>query len=63
MRALEEVVRKLREVGSVEVVEWKPYKHDFAWELIVSLPISLFSKQIYQKALLTNKKAKPLLHG
>ncbi|KAK3176528.1 hypothetical protein OEA41_007851 [Lepraria neglecta] len=56
MRILKKVVRKLRKVGGVEVVEWKPYKHDFAWELTVNLPISLFSKQIYQKALLTNKK-------
>ncbi|KAL2048048.1 hypothetical protein ABVK25_011085 [Lepraria finkii] len=37
MRALKEVVSRLYEVGGVEVVEWKPYKHDFAWELIASL--------------------------
>ncbi|KAM0794297.1 putative glutamyl-tRNA amidotransferase subunit A [Usnea florida] len=36
-RALKEVINKVREVPGVEVVDWKPYKHDFAWKLIASL--------------------------
>lgn len=35
-RALREVVEKLKEKGNVEIVEWTPYKHDLAWEIIVS---------------------------
>ncbi|MCJ1272107.1 hypothetical protein MMC22_012014 [Lobaria immixta] len=36
-RALKEVVAKLREVEDFEIVDWKPYKHDEAWEIISSL--------------------------
>ena len=36
-RALKEVVAKLREVETIEIVDWKPYKHDEAWEIISSL--------------------------
>lgn len=36
-RALQEVVERLRKIPGTEVVEWKPYKHDVAWELIVRL--------------------------
>ncbi|KAF8856546.1 amidase [Acephala macrosclerotiorum] len=36
-RALKEVVEKLKAKGNVEVVEWKPYKHDLAWEIIANL--------------------------
>lgn len=39
-RALLEVVDKLKATGKVDIVEWKPYKHDLAWEIIVSsLPL------------------------
>jgi hypothetical protein len=34
-RALKQVVEKLKDKGNVEIVEWTPYKHDLAWELIV----------------------------
>jgi amidase len=36
-RALKEVVAKLRGVPGVEIVDWKPYKHEHAWERIASL--------------------------
>lgn len=36
LRALREVVEKLKAKENVEIVEWKPYKHDLAWEIIVS---------------------------
>jgi amidase len=36
LRALKEVVEKLRKIDGVEVVDWEPYRHDYAWELIVS---------------------------
>lgn len=36
-RAIRELTEKLKEVPGVEVVDWKPYKHDHAWEIISSL--------------------------
>lgn len=36
LRAINEVVEKLKGVDGVEIVEWKPYKHDLAWDVIVS---------------------------
>jgi amidase len=35
-RALQEVVEKLKSNAKFELVDWKPYKHDLAWEIIVS---------------------------
>ena len=37
IRALKEVAEKLKAVDGVELVDWKPYKHDEAWEIISSL--------------------------
>jgi Asp-tRNA(Asn)/Glu-tRNA(Gln) amidotransferase A subunit family amidase len=37
MRALKEVVEKLRAIPGVDVVDWEPYRHDYAWERIASL--------------------------
>jgi len=34
-RALKQVVDKVKANENVEVVEWKPYKHDLAWDIIV----------------------------
>ena len=34
-RALKQVIDKLKGNPNIEIVEWKPYKHDLAWELIV----------------------------
>ncbi len=44
IRALREVVERLSEKAGIEVVQWKPYKHDLAWELIVSLAASTFHR-------------------
>lgn len=35
-RALEKITQALSKVENIEIVEWKPYKHDMAWEIIVS---------------------------
>ena len=40
VRALQEVVNKLKDVESVEIVDWKPYKHDEAWNILSSLYFS-----------------------
>ena len=37
LRALKEVADKLKSVKGVELVDWKPFKHDEAWEIIASL--------------------------
>ena len=37
VRAIQEVIEKLKDVESVEIVDWKPYKHDEAWTIISSL--------------------------
>ncbi|KAK2623565.1 hypothetical protein QTJ16_007119 [Diplocarpon rosae] len=39
-RALKQVVDKLKASGDVEVVEWRSYKHDEAWEIIANLYFS-----------------------
>jgi len=41
LRALREVSEKLRASENIEVVDWKPYKHDYAWEVIVSGAVSI----------------------
>ena len=37
IRALKEVAQKLKGVLGVEVVDWKPYKHDETWAILSSL--------------------------
>lgn len=34
-RALKQIVENLKAKGKVEIVDWTPYKHDVAWEIIV----------------------------
>jgi amidase len=34
-RALKDVVDKLKTSAKFDVVDWKPYKHDLSWEIIV----------------------------
>jgi amidase len=38
-RALKQIVEKLEGKENIEVVEWKPYNHDIAWEIIVCIPL------------------------
>lgn len=45
-RALQQVVDKLKEQGNVEIVEWKPYKHDLAWEIVVSTISICFIREL-----------------
>jgi len=37
LRALRKVVATLREVPAIEIVDWKPWKHDYAHEIISKL--------------------------
>ena len=34
-RVMEDVVGKLKSSANIELVDWKPWKHDLAWEIIV----------------------------
>lgn len=36
-RAMRDVCEKLRAIKEIDVVDWKPYKHDLAWDIISSL--------------------------
>jgi hypothetical protein len=35
VRALQSVVDGLKGVDGVQIMDWKPYKHDLAWNIIV----------------------------
>lgn len=37
LRAMQDVADKLKAIDRVEVVDWKPYKHDVAWEIVSNL--------------------------
>ncbi|PQE22960.1 hypothetical protein CJF30_00008553 [Rutstroemia sp. NJR-2017a BBW] len=39
-RALKQVAEKLKDKSSIELVDWKPYKHDLAWDLAANLYFS-----------------------
>ncbi len=62
-RALKEVVRGLSGIPGIETVELKPYKHDLAWELVVSFITFSFSIKLHLMALLTLYQGESLLHG
>ena len=47
-RALREVVDKLEEIEGIEIVEFKPYKHDLAWELAVRLIRTIMGSRLAQ---------------
>ena len=36
-RAIKELCEKLKGVSRTELADWKPYKHDYAWDIISSL--------------------------
>jgi Asp-tRNA(Asn)/Glu-tRNA(Gln) amidotransferase A subunit family amidase len=40
IRALKTIVDALKDADGIEVLEWKPLKHDYAWEIIASLYFS-----------------------
>ena len=40
IRALTMVVDRLKAIDDVEIVDWKPHRHAYAWEIIVSAPSS-----------------------
>ena len=36
-RALNQVIGRLSQIPNIDIVEWKPYRHDDAWRIIASL--------------------------
>lgn len=48
--ALQKVVERLHASEAFEIVDWNPYKHDLAWEIIVSAILSNISNSSVQVA-------------
>lgn len=42
LRALTELVEKLKKSPNIEIVNWNPWKHDLAWSIIVGFPFVQF---------------------
>jgi amidase len=61
-RTLKEVVAKLKATPDIEVIDWKPHKHDLAWSIIASLYFVDGAND--EKAALTasNEPWRPLSH-
>ena len=52
-RAMTEFVKRLSEIDDIEIVQWKPYKHDLAWQLIVGSSFLGWWNRANHKSLLT----------
>jgi len=61
-RALKQVVEKLKANGNVELVEWNPYKHDLAWELIANLYFSDGAAEELAAIEASGEPLRPLTH-
>ena len=59
-RALKEVSEKLKATNGVEVVSWKPYKHDEAWEIIASLYFCDGAKEEFDALEASGEPLRPL---
>ncbi|KAK7618263.1 amidase signature domain-containing protein [Phyllosticta citricarpa] len=60
LRAINEVVEKLKGVDGVEIVEWKPYKHDLAWDVIARLYFCDAGREELEAMEATGEPARPL---
>ncbi|KAF7514108.1 hypothetical protein GJ744_004433 [Endocarpon pusillum] len=61
-RALKEVVETLNTVPDIEIVDWKPYKHDLAWEIIASLYFADGAKEEKEAIAASGEPWRPLSH-
>ncbi len=61
-RALKEVVEKLKTVPDIEVIDWKPYRHDLAWEIIASLYFADGGKEEKEAMAASGEPWRPLSH-
>jgi amidase len=61
-RALKEVSEKLKNTPGVEIVDWKPYKHDHAWEIISSLYFADGAKEEKEAIEASGEPWRPLSH-
>ena len=43
-RALTMMVDQLKAINDVEIVDWKPHRHAYAWDIIVSAPYLSFNR-------------------
>jgi amidase len=62
IRALKEVSEKLQNIPGVEIVDWKPYKHDHAWEIISSLYFADGAKEEKEAIEASEEPWRPLSH-
>ncbi len=61
-RALKEVCEKLKGVPEVELLDWKPYKHDYAWDVISSLYFADGAKEEKEAIEASGEPWRPLSH-
>lgn len=59
-RALKELADKLKLVPDVELIDWKPYKHDLGWEIISSMYFCDGAKQDKEAIALGDEPWRPL---
>lgn len=62
IRALKEVSSKLKSIPEVELVDWKPYKHAHAWEIISSLYFADGGKEEKEAIDASGEPWRPLSH-
>ena len=62
IRALMEVSEKLKDIPEVEIVDWKPYKHDHAWEIISSLYFADGAKEEKEAIEASGEPWRPMSH-
>ena len=61
-RALRLVCDKLKQLPGVELVDWKPYKHDYAWEITSSLYFADGAKEERDAIGASGEPWRPLSH-
>lgn len=62
IRALKELCEKLKVVPEVEIVDWKPHKHDHAWKIISSLYFADGAKEEKEAIEASGEPWRPLSH-
>lgn len=61
-RALENMVQSLQKSDKIELVEWKPWKHDLAWAIISSLYFCDGGAEIKDELNASKEPLRPLSH-
>ncbi|KAI0848844.1 amidase [Daldinia vernicosa] len=59
-RAMTELVEKLKKSENIELIDWKPWKHDLAWEIIASLYFADGGKEVISYVESSGEPFRPL---